>query len=487
MTDEDPQTHRPGERATDRSAVAQLLGRTPAGAFTVVVRRPNGAPAVIENHPVLDDGRPMPTRYWLVDKELREAVSRLEAAGGVKRAAREVPTQAVEKAHQTYAAERDALVPKGHAGPVPTGGVGGTRRGIKCLHAHLAWYLAGGSDAVGRWTADQLGTDRARFTVSAAPGRRETPVAVVDCGTNSTRLLVVDGDGTVLDRQMEITRLGERVDATRTLSRTAIARTLSVVRGYRESMDERGVHRRRAVATSAVRDAHNAEEFMEGVARIVGVRPETLSGAEEGRLSFLGATMHLPEGKEGEGPILVADIGGGSTELSVGPSSARGSRGIDGVATCSLDIGCVRVSERYLRADPPPPSDVAAARHAVGSQLAAARSGLPALAPGGLFIGLAGTVSTLACLAHGITAYDRTRVHHAVLHQDEVEDWLTALAAEDSRTRLRRPGMVAGREDVIVGGLVVLAEIMAVFGRHECLVSEDDILDGLALELLAPA
>jgi len=141
---------------TDLEAVTRLLGRAPAGAFTVVVRRTDGAPAVIENDTFLEDGRPMPTRYWLVDKVVREEVSRLEAAGGVRRASAEIPADAVAEAHARYAAERDALVPEGHVGPVPFGGVGGTRQGVKCLHAHLAWYLAGGNDPVGRWTAGEL-------------------------------------------------------------------------------------------------------------------------------------------------------------------------------------------------------------------------------------------------------------------------------------------------------------------------------------------
>jgi hypothetical protein len=141
---------------TDRDAVTRLLGRVPAGSFDVVVRRPSGEPAVIANDVFLDDGRPMPTRYWLVDQVLREDVSRLEAVGGVRRAAAEVPVDAVAAAHARYAAERDALVSPSHAGPAPSGGVGGTRRGVKCLHAHLAWYLAGGDDPVGRWTATEL-------------------------------------------------------------------------------------------------------------------------------------------------------------------------------------------------------------------------------------------------------------------------------------------------------------------------------------------
>ena len=140
----------------DRTAVAVLLGREPQGAFVVVVRDEHGAPVVIRNAPLLDDGTPMPTRYWLVSPSLNSAVGRLEAAGGVRQAEREVPAGALADAHLRYAAERDAALPPGHVGPAPSGGVGGTRQGIKCLHAHYAWHLAGGDDPVGRWVARQL-------------------------------------------------------------------------------------------------------------------------------------------------------------------------------------------------------------------------------------------------------------------------------------------------------------------------------------------
>jgi hypothetical protein len=149
----------------DREAVARLLGRAPAGEFTIVVRRRDGTPAVIENAPLLDDGRPMPTRYWLVDSELRDAVSRLEATGAVKRAEASVDADALADAHARYGAERDRALPAAHSGPRPSGGVGGTRKGVKCLHAHLAWHLAGGDDPVGRWTVGELGLDVTGYVV----------------------------------------------------------------------------------------------------------------------------------------------------------------------------------------------------------------------------------------------------------------------------------------------------------------------------------
>lgn len=146
----------------DLEQVASLLGRTPAGDLRVVLRRPEGAPEVIENAPFLHDGSPMPTRFWLVDPELRAAVSTLESEGGVRAAEAAVDPDALSAAHARYAAERDAQIPQGHAGPRPSGGVGGTRAGVKCLHAHLAWWLVGGDDPVGDWVAERLGLRRER-------------------------------------------------------------------------------------------------------------------------------------------------------------------------------------------------------------------------------------------------------------------------------------------------------------------------------------
>jgi hypothetical protein len=142
--------------AADVAALTQLLGREPRAEFDVVVRGPDGEPVVIRNAPLLDDGTPMPTRYWLVDPALNARISRLESRGGVRAAEAEVDPDALRTAHERYASERDAALPAGHAGPRPHGGVGGTRRGVKCLHAHFAWHLAGGDDPVGRWTAEQL-------------------------------------------------------------------------------------------------------------------------------------------------------------------------------------------------------------------------------------------------------------------------------------------------------------------------------------------
>ncbi len=309
-------------------------------------------------------------------------------------------------------------------------------------------------------------------------GEESGPVAALDCGTNSTRLLIVDDGGRTLAREMRITRLGQGVDASRRLDPAAMERTVAVLTGYREVMDRHGVVRARLVATSAARDAANGAEFLAAAREATGVEPELLSGLDEGRLSFAGATARLPEAVAGAGGLLVCDIGGGSTELAVGRAGRP-----EGVEAVSLDVGCVRLTERFLHHDPPTAGELEGARREVAGLVAGARAALPAPDPGGPVVGLAGTVSTLASLAGGLEHYDRDAVHHAVLSRDEVRAWAGRLAADDRVARGGRPGMEPGRVDVIVGGVLVLVEVMAAFDRGSCLVSEDDILDGLAASL----
>jgi len=185
-----------GADGDDRAAVAELLGREPNGRFDVVVRSAAGVPVVIRNHPLMDDGRPMPTRYWLVDRELNRRIGTLEAEGGVRRSEAEVDPDELAAAHERYAAERDALVPADWEGPRPYGGVGGTRRGVKCLHTHYAWFLAGGDDPIGRWVDEHLDPAVALPSVAAPlSGAAPTadPVAAPAPGTNEPRRAGVPG------------------------------------------------------------------------------------------------------------------------------------------------------------------------------------------------------------------------------------------------------------------------------------------------------
>ncbi|HZT65380.1 MAG TPA: Ppx/GppA phosphatase family protein [Acidimicrobiales bacterium] len=298
-------------------------------------------------------------------------------------------------------------------------------------------------------------------------------VAAIDCGTNSTRLLIADRAGRTLDRRMVITRLGQGVDAQRRLSPAGVERTIETLRSYRKAMDAHGVGAARLVATSAARDAADRDEFFDAARQVTGVTPELLAGDEEGRLSFAGATAGLPVG---QGPFLVVDIGGGSTELVVGEATVK--------AVWSADVGCVRVSERFLQKDPPAGPELERARAHVSTVLAAAVEAMGGLAGARTLVGLAGTVSTAAMVDLGLERYDRERVHHHRLTAPVVAGILHELAALPLEERARRPGVEPGRADVIVGGLVVLDAVLADLGFAECLVSESDILDGLVMSLL---
>lgn len=299
-------------------------------------------------------------------------------------------------------------------------------------------------------------------------------VAAVDCGTFSTRLLVCGPGGEPLARLMKVTALGEGVDRSRSLAAPAMHRALTALREYRRVMDDHDVQRARMVGTSALRDAGNRDLFCEEAARAIGTELELLSGQDEAALSFSGATRELPAET---GPWLVADIGGGSTELVVGPRPA---------GACSLDLGCVRVTERFLHHDPPAPAELGAATAWLSEQYRRAEADVPGLSGARTLVGLAGTVAALASYDQGLTTYDRAAVHHYRLARHAVERAAHDLAREPAAQRRGRPGIEAARAPVIVGGTLVLATLMTHFGFEDCLVSESDILDGLAWTLLRP-
>lgn len=306
-------------------------------------------------------------------------------------------------------------------------------------------------------------------------------LAAIDCGTNSTRLLVADGPGpgaaggagrhSTVERLMRITRLGQGVDATGRLAPEAIERTVDVLREYRQVMDRLGVIDLRITATSAARDAANSQEFFDAAEAAVGRRPELLTGDEEGRLSFLGATSELDPS---DGPFLVVDIGGGSTELAVGTTEPEG--------VMSLDIGCVRLTEKFLHSDPPAPEELSQALSVARDYLDDVARELPAAAEAATLVGLAGTVSTVAAVELGID-YDRDAIHHFRLSREAAEDVFRTLATETRAQRIHNPGLEEARADVIVGGTAILVAVLRYFGFSDCLVSEADILDGLVLSL----
>ncbi|MYG94455.1 MAG: Ppx/GppA family phosphatase [Acidimicrobiia bacterium] len=298
-------------------------------------------------------------------------------------------------------------------------------------------------------------------------------VAAIDCGTNSTRLLVSSGGTETIERLMTITRLGEGVDQKGALADSAIARTVDCLGTYRKIMDTYGVSAVRIIATSAARDAANRHDFFDAAETVVGVRPELLSGLEEGQLSFRGATAEL---HSAQGPFLVVDLGGGSTELCVGTSECE--------AVMSLDIGCVRLTEKYLHGDPPLPSELHACLSVTGNYLDDVDREMPQARHARTFVGLAGTVSAAAAVEQGLKQYQRDKIHHFELTKRAAEDVFRTLASECRSDRVFNPGLERGRVDVIVGGMAILVKIMRHFEFDACLVSEADILDGLVAGLL---
>ena len=302
-------------------------------------------------------------------------------------------------------------------------------------------------------------------------------VGAIDIGTNSIRVLAAEPDDKggfhELERLMRITRLGQGVNESGRLAPDAIERTLTCLRDYREVLDVHHVGPVRIAATSAARDAANREEFFAAVEATIGARPELLSGDEEGRLSFLGATRDVDARL---GPFLVVDIGGGSTELIVGTTEVEGVR--------SLDIGCVRLTESQLLHDPPQPEELANALAIVDAHLDEVLREMPAVADAATFIGLAGTITTVAAVELGLAEHDRRRTHHFRLTHPAAEDVFRTLATESRAERVGNPGLEEARADVIVGGCVVLVSIFRKFGFDECLVSESDILDGLVYSQL---
>ncbi len=306
-------------------------------------------------------------------------------------------------------------------------------------------------------------------------------VAAVDIGTNSVRLLIAEvARGReepvlrTLHRRMRITRLGEGVDESGVLRREALQRTRHVLGEYRDLMRKEGVAAWGAAATSAVRDAANAALFHAMVEEVMGAGARVLTGREEARLSYLGATYDLGELEPAGGTLLVVDIGGGSTEIILG-------RGGQAIREWSLDVGCVRMSERFLRTDPPTPGEKEEMESFLRGRMAPLAREVKPARPA-LAVGLAGTVATLSGIRLGLSTYDGEAIHHSWLTRLDVEELYASLSALPCGERRGLMRLEPGRADVIVGGCGVLAVFMRELAVESLLVSEKDILDGLALE-----
>jgi exopolyphosphatase/guanosine-5'-triphosphate,3'-diphosphate pyrophosphatase len=463
----------PELRGSDLEVVRAQLGRPPTTSFDVVVRCPVGHPLVIRNAPIAADGSPFPTMFWLTCPDAVAAVSRVEAGGWVTRLNDRFETDPVfraevDRAHADAAAERARVLPEAGA----WGGVGGTRRGLKCLHAHYANHLAGGDDGVGAWVAREVEPVHPEHTV----GQR---VAVIDQGTHSCRLLVVergtDGEPLELASDMIITKLGEGVDATGALHPDAIARNEAVFARYCRRARALGAERIRVTATSAVRDAVNRVAYTEMVRRHVAVDPEVIDGDEEARLAFLGGTRGLPVD---DGPFLLVDIGGGSTEFVVGREPGHAEHRV------STQMGSVRLTERFVSADPPAPSELDAARREIADRLDEAERAVPAIHTARTFVSVAGTATTIQAIALGLERYDVDATHRTFLSLSDAERVVAELATMTNAERAAIPVMAPGRGDVIVSGGLILLAAMRRFGFERTLVSETDILQGLALDAL---
>ena len=307
-------------------------------------------------------------------------------------------------------------------------------------------------------------------------------VAAIDCGTNSIRLLIadIDAERARLDdvaRQMRIVRLGEGVDRTGRLSAAALDRTIGALRDYAGLISASRAEMVRMVATSASRDAENSQEFTRRVREVLGIAPEVVTGQEEAWLSFTGATRELVgSAARSAPPYLAADIGGGSTEFVLGDAASV-------IAARSVDIGCVRMTERHLHGDPPTASQIAAATADIDAALDLAAGSVP-VHEAATLVGLAGSVTTVAGIALGLTEYDPALIHHCRVSAVQVQRIAAGLLRQTHDERAAIGVMHPGRVDVIGAGALILHKIMVRFGFSEVLVSEHDILDGIAWSLV---
>ena len=299
-------------------------------------------------------------------------------------------------------------------------------------------------------------------------------VAAIDCGTNSIRLLIADIDGNnfrEIVRDMEIVRLGQGVDQTGQFHPDAIARTLAAVDKFAAEIAKRGVEKIRFCATSATRDATNRHLFVDGVRERLGIELEVISGDEEAALSFTGAIKDLDPSN---GPFLVVDIGGGSTEFVFGNATVEAAR--------SVNIGCVRMSERHFASDPATPEQIEAARTDIQAAIAQAAAVVP-ITKAKTLVAVAGTATTVAAAALDLPEYDRYAIHLSRISAQQTHDAATMFSTKTREQRLTLGYMHPGRVDVIAAGSLVLSEIMKATGATEFVASESDILDGMAYSL----
>ena len=300
-------------------------------------------------------------------------------------------------------------------------------------------------------------------------------VAAVDCGTNTTRLLISDGVADVV-RTARITGLGRGLSESGNLSREALARVEGALREFCGLMNEHGVERCRAIATSAARDATNSDAFFDMAEAALGHRPELISGTAEGSLSFAGATKGL---SPLDGPFLVVDIGGGSTEFAVGTTELS--------SVMSVDMGSVRFTERFVRSDPPRAEELSNLLQVIEAHLDDVQRDVAGYSTANSVIAVAGTATTVAAVEIGLAVYDPDVINGFVLTREAAEDVFRTLATEALADRVHNPGLELERADVIVAGSAILVGVMRHLGAASLTVREHDILDGLVLSQIESA
>ena len=469
----------------DLAAVEAQLGRPVRGEVQVAHRCACGRPDVVATPPRLPDGTPFPTTFYLTCPRVTSALSTLESEGLMAQWTAELAVDAdiadaYRRAHEDYLARRAEL---GAAPEIDGVSAGGMPDRVKCLHALVGHALAAGPgvNPVGD-RALALLTERGMWPPDVPCLPRGRRVAAIDCGTNSIRLLIAEADasGSLRDvtRELRIVRLGEGLGRTGVIGDAALARTLAACDDYARIIADAGVAAVRFVATSASRDARNRDDFVAGVQQRIGVLPEVISGAEEARLSFVGAVDSPQVAAAAAAPRLVVDIGGGSTEFVFGADAP--------VASRSVDIGCVRLAERHLHADPPAAAELAAVAADADAAITVAAQVVP-LTEAASMVGLAGTVTTVAAISMGLERYDAAIIHGARISAAEVHRVTEMLGAMTLAEREAMPIMLPGRADVIVAGSIILSRIVTAAGVDEVIVSEHDILDGIVTDLVPPA
>jgi exopolyphosphatase/guanosine-5'-triphosphate,3'-diphosphate pyrophosphatase len=520
---------------TDLAVVSGQLGRQARDVTGIAVRCPFGRPAIIETSPVLTGGLPNPTLLYLTCPSAVAVISRIESAGGVRHLKSAWRTDLdlrarldeVTRAYQ----ERRAFLAEG-ADPRPEAGIGGPEDPGKasCLHAYAAallavrggWLVAGAPGLAGGpaerpeppaeaawdrvlpardalwctddrcecWAVEARHADDRR--AHPATGRCEEGqngasrgsgkrVAAIDVGTISVRLLVADvieGRPQNVLRKVEVTRLGEGLRPGGFLEDTAVRRTAAVARRYAQEARRFGASEIILAGTSAARDAADGGQFIAALGDETKVTAIVLSGDQEARLAYAGASLDV------EGDFVVLDVGGGSTELICGVPGG-------GVEAVSLDMGASRATERWLRADPPRAGEMVEVREEAADLLRPLRPrfGAGVLRGSGTdhgpaptkLVGVAGTVTTLACLDAGLDVYDSGLIHLRRLSRDAVVELVTRLGGMTVAERADLPCVQAGRAAVIVGGALIVQTAMEILGYAELIVSERDLLDGLVL------